>query len=326
MAGRIASAPVRRNVGGARDKSRARGNWCHARRDGAAHDGKTHAATGEEATASNSTGPGGRRGLARYVLLGGLAIASPIADRGLFEGFLRRDAEEGAATAATSSFNTVDDAGSALLKTDAVSLPPIMKERFAPADVALSVPSALWQSRGRMKPPEKKLLYTDTYGPSNQYRFELPRWVNSVDGRSCLTGLSVSVQSAPGSYDGIDEIGDINSIDVQVLDLPGDIESADIMYAKPRYNQIPGGNRKQAYYQWDLAIPDPTCVKAICPYAEVVLVSATISGGGLYVVSIRANQDEWLAQESNLKKLRDSFTVLSADVSSMDTSSRVYGN
>ena len=52
----------------------------------------------------------------------------------------------------------------------------------------------------------------------------------------------------------------------------------------------------------------------------------TISGGGLYVASIRANQDEWLAQEGNLKKLRDSFSVTSAEVSSLDTSSRVYGN
>ena len=313
MAQQMGGTSTRPLAGGGRARRRAAESRCRSGSPGADAGGGARAAAGAEATAT------GRRGAARCVALGGLAWLAP--------GEARRGAAGVAVAGETSSFNTVyDDAGAALLRTDAITIPPIPRERFAPAEVALSVPSALWKSRGQMKPPAKKLLYTDTYGPSNQYRFELPRWVNSVDGSSCLTGLSVSVQPAPGTYESIDEIGNINDIDVQVLDLPGDVESADIMYAKPRYAAAPGAAGGRAYYQWDLAIPDATCARAICPYAEVVLVSATISGGGLYVASIRANQDEWLAQEGNLKKLRDSFSVTSAEVSSLDTSSRVYGN
>ena len=94
------------------------------------------------------------------------------------------------------------------------------------------------------------------------------------------------------------------------------------MYVK----QVTSNNdSKQVYYQWDLAIPDSNCERSICGYSEVVLVSATISGGGLYVLSMRANKDQWLSEESNIKKLRQSFNVQETMSSSLDVSQRIYG-
>ena len=97
------------------------------------------------------------------------------------------------------------------------------------------------------------------------------------------------------------------------------------MFAKEYTFNGDDQNSKQVYYQWDLAIPDSSCVKAICAYEEVVLVSATISGGGLYVLSVKAKKDQWLAEESNIKKLRQSFNVQGTTSSSLDVSQRIYG-
>ena len=172
-------------------------------------------------------------------------------------------------------------------------------------------------------------VYTFSPGPNNRYEFRLPRFVNSVDGSTALGEVSVSVQEAPGNKEDIEEVGDINDIDVRVFDIPiDDIDSADIMYAAP-YVKNAGEKAKEkkkaVYYQWDLAVNDSACSRPICQYAEIVLVSATIAGGGLYVLSIRANQAQYLAEQANIKLLRNSFSVSAAETSSLDMSQRIYG-
>lgn len=153
--------------------------------------------------------------------------------------------------------------------------------------------------------------------------------MNSVDESTALGEVLVFVQAAPGDKEDIDEIGDINDIDVRFFDIPMDIDNADTMYVAPFTSKAKDGStgkeKKKVYYHWDLAVNDTTCSRPICQYAEIVLVSATISGGGLYVLSIRANQAQWLAEQNNIKRLRNSFSVSSAASSSLDISQRIYG-
>lgn len=107
-----------------------------------------------------------------------------------------------------------DDAGAALKTTDVISIPAIRKERFAPAIVELAIPSPLWQTSSARIKQNKTLLYTDTYGPNNKYTFRLPRFSNSVDSRTCVEDVSVSVQTAPRNEESIQDVGDISDIDV----------------------------------------------------------------------------------------------------------------
>ena len=120
------------------------------------------------------------------------------------------------------------------------------------------------------------MLYTDTYGPNYRYTTALPRYVDA-DGAVAAQVIQVAVQSR-GGQESIADLGPIAGIDAaKAFGIEAeDIALAEVVTASKRTDA-----GKQTYYQWEL----------LCPTGNRVLISACISGGGLYVFSAEANAD-----------------------------------
>ena len=122
----------------------------------------------------------------------------------------------------------------------------------------------------------------------------------------------MQVQSR-GGQESITDLGPIAGIDAAKA---FGIEAEDIALAE----QVSAAKRvdsgKQTYYQWELALPS----------GSRVLISACVSGGGLYVFSAEATADQWAKNEAALRGARDAFTVPVVAESTTDISNRIYNN
>lgn len=124
--------------------------------------------------------------------------------------------------------------------------------------------------------------------------------------------ISVLVQSRSGQ-DSITDLGPQSGIDapkafgVEVED----IALAELVSATKRTDA-----GKQTYYQWEL----------LCPGGSHVLISACISGGGLYVLSVEATAEQWTRNADALKGALTSFKVPVVRESTTDISNRIYNN
>ena len=74
--------------------------------------------------------------------------------------------------------------------------------------------------------------------------------------------------------------------------------------------------KKQAYYEWEL----------LCPTGSHILISACISGGGLYVFSAEATAAQWSRNAEALRAAQKSFAVPVVAESTRDISDRIYNN
>lgn len=72
------------------------------------------------------------------------------------------------------------------------------------------------------------------------------------------------------------------------------------------------------YYDFDLAIAPKVCTTnnaenlglGFCPYDRIVLLSSLLAGdGSLYVFQLECDKEEWKLYSSDLKRVRNSFTV-----------------
>lgn len=70
------------------------------------------------------------------------------------------------------------------------------------------------------------------------------------------------------------------------------------------------------YYEFDIAIAPKVCDDSsenlglgFCPYEEIVLISATIVDGRMYVLGAKCKKDQWKRESADLKRVRGSFFV-----------------
>ena len=154
------------------------------------------------------------------------------------------------------------------------------------------------------------MLYTDTYGPNYRYTTALPRYVDA-DGAVAAQVIQVAVQSR-GGQESIADLGPIAGIDAaKAFGIEAeDIALAEVVTASKRTDA-----GKQTYYQWEL----------LCPTGNRVLISACISGGGLYVFSAEANADQWKHADA-LRGAATAFAVPVVSESTTDISNRIYNN
>ena len=115
---------------------------------------------------------------------------------------------------------------------------------------------------------EKEIIYTDTYGPVYRYTRRFPRIVDNVRRNTAVNGVSIVIARAPGNEETIEDLGTIEDIDAaKVFSIPVEgVGLSDVMAAKAEKTS------KGLKYTWDLAIPDQSCERPICPYTEIVLV------------------------------------------------------
>ena len=220
----------------------------------------------------------------------------------------RREALRAAAAAAVLTLATPR---SAFAGDNIVAFDPVQNERWVAVPASTKIPGD-WTSRpGQRTKQGKFMLYTDTYGPNYRYTTSLPKYVDA-DGAVAANTIQVQVQSR-GGQESITDLGPIAGIDAAKA---FGIEAEDIALAE----QVSAAKRvdagKQAYYQWELALPS----------GSRVLIGACVSGGGLYVFSAEATADQWAKNEAALRGARDAFTVPVVAESTTDISNRIYNN
>lgn len=220
----------------------------------------------------------------------------------------RRGALRAAAAAAVLAVATPR---SALAGDNVVSFEPVQNERWVAVPVSTKIPGGWAPRPGQRAKQSKFMLYTDTYGPNYRYTTSLPKYVDG-DGAVAAKEIQVQVQSR-GGQESITDLGPIAGIDAAKA---FGIEAEDIALAE----QVSAAKRvdsgKQTYYQWELALPS----------GSRVLISACVSGGGLYVFSAEATADQWAKNEAALRGARDAFTVPVVAESTTDISNRIYNN
>ena len=136
----------------------------------------------------------------------------------------------------------------------------------------------------------KFMLYTDTYGPNYRYTTALPKFVDG-DGAVAANAIQLAVQSR-GGQDSIADLGPIGGIDAAKA---FGIEAEDVALAETVTSSKRVDGSKQAYYEWEL----------LCPTGSHILISACISGGGLYVFSAEATETQWRKNADALRRRKE---------------------
>lgn len=196
----------------------------------------------------------------------------------------------------------------------ATTFDAIPNERWQPLEAAVEVP-AEWKARpGRSAVKTNKfLLYTDTYGPNYRYTSTLPPLRNADVPEA--PSLAESVQLRQSALLGTDSITDLGPPSAMEPAKAFDIGVEDIQLSEVKATQRVDGSN-QSYYEWELQTPSPL--------DHHVLVSATVSGGGLYVFSVDADPAEWADHKDVLTKIQSSFAVTPAEEGRNDQSDRIY--
>mmetsp|Transcript_32276 Transcript_32276/g.83631 ORF Transcript_32276/g.83631 Transcript_32276/m.83631 type:complete len:270 (-) Transcript_32276:170-979(-) len=189
----------------------------------------------------------------------------------------------------------------------------IFGERFQQCPATFTVPDD-WKSRpGQRAKMEKYVLYTDTYGPVFRYTRTFPRL---LDGEGVLTCDRIQVQASPAK-DAVDitDLGALEAIDAPnafgIEAKNGDLRLADTASAEQRTD-----GDGVIYYDWQLNLPSE----------GVMLLSAAVTGGGLYVLSLDSTSEQWARNQDSLKAAQASFSVVPAEESRADLSSRIYNS
>lgn len=168
----------------------------------------------------------------------------------------------------------------------------------------------------------------DTYGPVFRYTRTFPRFTDG-EGLQTTDRIQVKVSPCKDTVD-ITDLGDIAAIDaatafgVEAKD--GELRLADVSSVCCRYVVVchlsdhhlcqiihclaimcKADVRKDkegvTYYQWKLDLPTD----------GVVLLSACVSGGGLYVLSLDSNAEQWSRNQDAIQAAWRSFAVAPAE-------------
>lgn len=80
---------------------------------------------------------------------------------------------------------------------------------------------------------------------------------------------------------------------------------------------IIGGKRDEDYFRFDLAVAPLECSSSadnlglgFCPYNKIVLLNSVVVDGGMYVFALECDREQWKRGNSDLKRVRDSFQVV----------------
>jgi len=195
--------------------------------------------------------------------------------------------------------------------SSSVRFEPIPNERWSAVEITTHVPSS-WQTRpGQRTKQSKFMMYTDSYGPNYRYTTSLAKFVDT-DGIVTANMISLQVQSR-GGQDSITDLGPIANIDAAKA---FGIDTEDIALAEVVSSNKRNDAKKQSYYEWEL----------LCPTGTRVLISACISGGGLYVLSVEATVAQWEKNADALRNTVENFAVPVVAESTLDVSNRIYNS
>ena len=223
----------------------------------------------------------------------------------------RREALAAAFSAAAAASLTLRPLPAFAASVAPVAFDPVQNERWTAVPISTALPSD-WNPRpGQRAKQSKFMLYTDTYGPNYRYTTALPRYVDA-DGAVAAQVIQVAVQSRRARSPSRTSAPMPASAAAKAFGIEAeDIALAEVVTASKRTDA-----GQQTYYQWEL----------LCPTGNRVLISACISGGGLYVFSAEANADCGETRRRPEITRRRSFAVPVVSESTTDISNRIYNN
>lgn len=201
----------------------------------------------------------------------------------------------------------------ALAEDDArvLTFAAIPGERWNAIDATLSLPAG-WSRRAGSRPKTgKEVLYTDTYGPSYKYTTQAARLTNADGGYACES-VALQVQGRTGT-ESIADIGPLSGVDpARAFELTQLID--DVVLAETVSGAVRKDAAGQTYYEWELKTPA----------GNHVLLTAAATGGGLLVLAVNADGEQWASNQAGLKALQASFTLAPSAETTLDASQRIY--
>ena len=158
-------------------------------------------------------------------------------------------------------------------------------------------------------------------GSSVLLSYQLPeKWVeNGSDLYSDRTAAGakacdrITVYRAPGAAN-LQQLEKASTMGIgkalRVTDVLSDIESADLIGGRAF---VKNG---QKYFEFDMAVAPASCESSkedlglgFCPYDTIYLLSASVLDDRLYVFAVQSDKSEWKRANSDLRRLRSSFSV-----------------
>lgn len=210
------------------------------------------------------------------------------------------------ATTLVSSLGATKANASASVKDVVIEAVP--NERWIAVDAKVSVPET-WSTRpGQRAKRSQYVLYTDTYGPNYRYTTSLPKYLE--DGAARIDAAQLVVVSREG-LDSIEDLGAQSKIDPARafgVELEG-IVAADTKKSSAR------SKNGQKYFQWELSDGE-----------HAFLLSACVSGGGLYAFVMQVSADAFAADPAPYRQVLESLDIPRVEESRNDMSSRIYEN
>jgi hypothetical protein len=220
----------------------------------------------------------------------------------------RRQFVMGAAALATLASSASVERADANANVKEVVIEAVPNERWIAVDAKVSVPEA-WSTRpGQRAKRSQYVLYTDTYGPNYRYTTSLPKYLE--DGAAKIDAAQLVVVSREG-LDSIEDLGAQSKIDPARafgVELEG-IVAADTKKSSAR------SKNGQKYFQWELD-----------DGAHAFLLSACVSGGGLYAFVMQVSADAFAADPAPYRQVLESLDIPRVEESRNDMSSRIYEN
>ena len=200
------------------------------------------------------------------------------------------------------------EASRAVEETRAVVIEAVANERWVAVDAKIQTPASWGNRPGQRARREKFVLYTDTYGPNYRYTTSLPKFVR--DGETMAEAAALVVQSKEG-LESIEDLGTPNKIDPARafgIELDG-LVAADVKKSSTRTQGT------QKYYEWELN-----------DGAHTFLLSACVSGGGLYAFVLEVDAAKFAADAQTFRDVLTSLDIPRVEESRNDMSSRIYEN
>lgn len=221
----------------------------------------------------------------------------------------RRAFVMGAAASATTLVSSLSaERANANASVKDVVIEAVPNERWIAVDAKVSVPET-WSTRpGQRAKRSQYVLYTDTYGPNYRYTTSLPKYLE--DGAARIDAAQLVVVSREG-LDSIEDLGAQSKIDPARafgVELEG-IVAADTKKSSAR------SKNGQKYFQWELNDGE-----------HAFLLSACVSGGGLYAFVMQVSADAFAADPAPYRQVLESLDIPRVEESRNDMSSRIYEN
>lgn len=219
-----------------------------------------------------------------------------------------------------------DEGTSQVAKSKTVSIPfPSSQIESAVISIDGSIPSI----------PDSEKTINVSYALPDKWT-AAPEYVDTSEGLNVKACDFVSIYQVPGVsvYKTLDKaamtgvakavgIKTLPPTDVGYGPFSKDLLSADIISGKKVMKPLTSSSdeiESRAYYEFDIAVAPKTCDSSaenlglgFCPYDEIALISSTIVNSRMYVIGVKCRKDEWKQANADLKRVRESFFVDSAE-------------